>query len=425
MKRLPSLPFLLLVAACAVGARPSAAQSPYPGWVEERGDLRITVGELRLLIPNARGNLLTLGGNGALVVTGGSSSGSKTVRSDDWGQSWRRQAVHFPFINSVARSDGSVLILEYNPAHVSNGNWTVTRRQSLDGGRTVQQIANGTLFLPPATFSPSAIQWIHGPITEMPNGDLLAVHMGLVQPGGTDGPWQSYLSKSTDGGVTWAYVSTIASPSTIQDPQGLLTREGWPLYYATEPSLARLQSGTLVAVMRSVNDERNGQQMNKVGTETETYDDLHSQVAGDGIFPGLLTLPGDRYYKPGPRNGPVIISFSHDDGQSWSGGEPMEQARGIIPLVDQCDEGFVAVTYGGLSGIPRWGHGIVFSDDDGQTWTDEIVFAPFLTSGNSNMAATGPNRFTVFFNVTPPQPHLNDGAWWVGAVDFTVERISN
>ena len=74
----------------------------------------------------------------------------------------------------------------------------------------------------------------------------------------------------------------------------------------------------------------------------------------------------------------------------------------------------------GLSGVPRWGHAIQFSNDDGMTWTKPVRFGHFLTTGYSPVVAVGPGHFVCFFDVTPPQPWTNHERWWIGAVDIRV-----
>jgi hypothetical protein len=63
------------------------------------------------------------------------------------------------------------------------------------------------------------------------------------------------------------------------------------------------------------------------------------------------------------------------------------------------DGEILALSAGALH-YPRWGNGITFSLDGGQTWTDLINFAPLFTTG----------------------PWKDHTAHWVGVVNITVER---
>ena len=96
----------------------------------------------------------------------------------------------------------------------------------------------------------------------------------------------------------------------------------------------------------------------------------------------------------------------------------MGQARGCFPRMAISD-GLLALTYGGVA-YPRWGNCVIFCTDKGKTWTEEINFAPFLTTGYTDILASGPKTFLCVFDCTPPQPWKGHAAHWVGAVDITV-----
>ena len=55
-------------------------------------------------------------------------------------------------------------------------------------------------------------------------------------------------------------------------------------------------------------------------------------------------------------------------------------------------------------------------------WTDEINFAPFLTTGYTDILPIGPRKFLCVFDCTPPQPWKAHAAHWVGVLDVEVER---
>jgi len=81
--------------------------------------------------------------------------------------------------------------------------------------------------------------------------------------------------------------------------------------------------------------------------------------------------------------------------------------------------GVLALTYGGLA-YPRWGNCVSFSTDGGTSWTEEILFAPFFTTGYTDIVAVTPTKFLAVFDCTPPQPWTDHAAHWVGAVDIEI-----
>ncbi|HQK76851.1 MAG TPA: sialidase family protein, partial [Candidatus Hydrogenedentes bacterium] len=177
-------------------------------------------------------------------------------------------------------------------------------------------------------------------------------------------------------------------------------------------NVAHAGGGQLVCVARLVNDDHNP----LMAAPKERYHDLSYAIPGTGIHPG--TLPADAYYEPGPPSAPLIISFSSDTGKTWTPAKPMDQARGCFPRMALGD-GVLALTYGGLA-YPRWGNCVTFSTDAGKTWSDEVLFAPFFTTGYTDIIATGAKEFVAVFDCTPPQPWKDHAAHWVGAVDIEI-----
>ena len=82
--------------------------------------------------------------------------------------------------------------------------------------------------------------------------------------------------------------------------------------------------------------------------------------------------------------------------------------------------GILALTYGGLSGVPRHGNAVSFSLDQGVTWQGEVNFAPFLTTGYTALTALGPGLFLAFFDASPPQPWTKHEQWWIGVRTIAV-----
>ena len=190
---------------------------------------------------------------------------------------------------------------------------------------------------------------------EMPDGTLLYTcgfmrvdEQGALLPG----MHHTYLLASEDRGRSWALRSTVA----------MIPQEA--AYGLYEQTLTRLESGTLVCVMRS---EEGGP-------------------------------PQD------PRN--LWISTSADGGHTWR--KPwILNHFGVEPELLSLENGVTAVSYG------RPGVEIRFScDADGKVWTDPCVVRQGLgiadyhtTCGYTKLFATGPDRFLIAYS---DFQHLNE-----------------
>jgi hypothetical protein len=393
-----------------------------PGYSTTVGSLDVAVGPTKQIARGSRTPLVRQSLTGIMTVEG-SPAESIQLRSTDNGQTWTETAYPEMLFPSCQLATGKLLTYQYNPQPISGqpGYYLMIRSESTDFGQTYGgPYADGRLYLPTSDFSVSAQHWIISDIIHRSNGDVVAVVSSQEYPGTTDTPWKLSLIKSTDSGVNWTYVSRIMDRHNISDPNGLLVREGWPLYYAVEPAMVDLGNDKLIVIARAVNDEEGGQSINKIGSEMSTYSDLFSTVSGDGIHSSLLVLPSDKYYQPGRRNGPMVIAYSNDGGVTWINQKVLDGPRGTFPRLAVSSGGTIALTFGGLSGIPRWGNAVVFSRDDGLTWSPEINFGPYLTTGSTSIKAIGVNKFLAFFDCTPPQPWTNQAAWWIGTVELTV-----
>lgn len=423
---------LAVLTIAGVGGLPGFGQtpesvslaSPFPSRVIQRGDLKITLGEIRVVM---RGpmfpNLAQVGPRAILLTAHRAEEGGSVVsiRSDDLGETWRPYEpgiARGAGMNTLRLRDGRVLSLMYDtkPIDGKPGYRSTTRWESLDQWKTVRgPLGDGTLYLPTDEFKPANHQWFHGNTIEMPDGGLLAVMQGIDKEGSGIYPFHVFMSRSTDGGKTWAFLSRVASLGNIDDPQGM-TKKGWRLHGPCEPCIAHLGDGRLVCVARLINDDEDA----VMGKPTETYRDLSYTISGDGLYPGTA-MPANKFLSPGPRSAPLVIAFSSDTGKTWTRPKPMPEACGCFPRMAK-SEGVVALSYGAIS-YPRWGNCVSFSTDGGKTWTTEINFAPFLTTGYTDILTIGPRKFLCVFDCTPPQPWTAHAAHWVGVLDVEVERI--
>ena len=411
-----SLPQAQLKAGRNPKERNEPPVSAFPERTEERAGLKIVIGNARVVMRGPMFPVLARFADGYIMLAAQAEKegGPLTaIRSEDSGNTWKpyNEGIDGLGLNTMQVKNGPAISLHYDTKPIDGrpGRRSTRRWESDDSWKTVSgPLEDGTLFLPPQEFAEDMSQWFHGNVIEMPNGELLAAMQGR------EGPrrFRTFMSESADRGKTWEYVSMIASLDTLDDPRGA-TRKGWTLWGPCEPNIAHLGGGALVCAMRLVNDDANP----LMAEATDTYHDLSYTVPGDGIHPG--TLPADKYYRIGPPTAPLAISFSSDAGMTWSKAKPMSQARGCFPRM-ALSEGLMALTYGALA-YPRWGNCITFSTDGGRTWTHEVNYAPFLTTGYSDILAIGPRKFLVVFDCTPPQPWKNHAAHWVGALDVEVK----
>lgn len=431
---------LLLAVVCfqSVGAALSRVQDeppghPMPGFTRNVGPLRVDVGPTRVIAREARSPLVHQLSGGVLALTCGNSQVSTNIRSQDGlGQRWRPQSQYLGYLNSEElESSGALLVLDYDLRAVAGqpGSYQVSLFESTDLGLSLGSLGNGAVSLPTSIFLTNSLHWVND-LVELPSGTLLAAVQSLSNPQSTNNPWFSSLIRSTDDGRSWDYVSVMIDQSTIQDPTGALTQNGWPLYWATEPALAAFDENNLLCVARSANDEESGMPLTQVGSAAQDYHDLGNTLRGDELAPGLIDgIDSSKYYGLGPANAPLVASWSGDGGDTWSPAVPLGGAqggpRGVFPRLAIDDNGLLALSYGGLSGVPRHGNAIAFSLDSGLTWTDEVNVGPFLTTGYTQLITQAPGHFIMFFDATPPQPWTADQRWWVGQVDIFVQPAAS
>ncbi|NLX05029.1 MAG: exo-alpha-sialidase [Phycisphaerae bacterium] len=393
-----------------------------PGRCEHRDGLDIHVSHLRTVLRGSMFPSLACFTDGSVVLGAASDeehSPRVSIRSENGGQTWRPIGglrPDFSDHNIIELGDGFCTSIWYETKPLADRpGWYATRRwESDDQWRTVRgPLDDGTLWLPPDDFDPSKAQWFHGNTVEMPSGELIAVMQGVEKHGQGIYPFHVYLSRSEDRGRTWRFLSHVASLATIDDPDGVL-QGPWRLHGPCEPCLVRLDGDRLMCVARLVNDDQGA----PIGPAEDTYHDLAWCVRGDEIHPGVMRLDPAKYYAPGQPSVPLIISWSDDAGRTWSRPTLMEQARGCWPRLARSGN-LVALTFGALA-FPRWGNCVTFTTDGGRTWTDPINFAPFLTTGYTDIVTTGPGQFLCAFDCTPPQPWTRHTAHWVGVVDIEV-----
>jgi hypothetical protein len=142
-----------------------------------------------------------------------------------------------------------------------------------------------------------------GQVVELDNGDLLTTVWGKDS---ADTLWSVTVSKSTDGGSTWAHLGTVVDGDT--DSRNY-----------NETGLARLHDGTLVAVVRS---ETGPNHYAVKSTDDGATWGAASAIGTNGTGNPLLAYDGHRLafaYRDTPSAGdPLAIGLSVDGGTTWS-----------------------------------------------------------------------------------------------------------
>jgi hypothetical protein len=416
----------LTATASAQSPQSEMLRSPFPQRVIQRGNLKITLSEIRIVMRGPMFPRLTRVGENSLIANGDRAEEGgdvRSIRSDDLGQTWRPYEPGIfrgARMNTIRLADGRILSIMYDTKAIAKkpGYRSTTRWLSDDEWKTVRgPLTDGTVYLPPEEFKISNVQWFHGNTIQLPDGSLLSAMQGVDMEGSGIYPFHTFVARSTDEGKTWQFLSRVASLGTIDDPQKK-TKQGWPLFGPCEHTLADLGNNRLISVARIVNDDRTS----PMAKASDTYRDLSYTIPGSGIHPGNR-YPADKYYTPGPRSAPLIISYSVDRGKTWSKSKPMREACGCFPrtaVSSLSGKDIVALSYGGLA-YPRWGNCIKFSTDGGITWTDEINYAPFFSTGYTDILSLAPGKFMCVFDCTPPQPWKDHEKHWVGVVDINVE----
>ncbi len=265
------------------------------------------------------------------------SAGQQQRRSGDAGKTWNN--IKSNFTNYACRmSDGQTIQFSGRAADGGGLNREPTDRQetikiraelirSRDSGLT-ESSEKATIYLPAAL---KRMTLRHARIVQLTDGSLLACSYVSYQ----EDPWVTFPSwvtktgiihaktfqknrviviHSTNEGRTWSYRSTVAFDVTRHIHDRIL---GF-----SEPDMVALQSGEVIVFMRT--------------------------VAGGGVRP-------------------MYVSVSRDGGQSWSNANPVTD-RGVSPCVIQMQNGVIVVVYG------RPGNWLMFSTDQGQTWTGHFQF---------------------------------------------------
>ncbi len=247
-------------------------------------------------------------------------------------------------------TDSSLLGLAYRtlPKEGEKGAFIGQRYTSDDNGQTIKDPFECPFTVPHAVGS-HGHAYHPGPlfmrsIVEIDDGSLLALMCGWFDTDTKESPVhgqnyrRSFLTRSTDNGQTWKYYSTIAYEPNWGS-------EGW-----NEGSLKKLENGTLIAAIRS-------------GSDSQKWKD-----------------------------NPLCIFYSKDQGLTWDGPH-RTGIDGVYPCLVVMSNGVLACSYG------RPGAKIMFSADQGKTWTDHTSVHPERYSGYTWIAEVAPGELLYGFGL--------------------------
>ncbi|MFK7694365.1 exo-alpha-sialidase [Paenibacillus sp. HJGM_3] len=292
--------------------------------------------------------------------------------STDGGQTFPTVIQDLQTMNMIKKRDGSIVSVRFDTFPVSGNPYQVTSTYftSTNDGVNWEQ-PDGVVPLTGTVTSGSQIDWLkfHRGIIELNDGSLLAPLYGKYVG---DTKSRSVLAKSTDGGVNWNIITTIAyNPNLYVTTDTAF--EGFD-----ETSIVRCADGTLLAVMRVGNT---------------------------------------RY--------PLYQSRSNDNGANWSTpvklpGQPDSNIYSVDPALLLMPNGILVLSYG------RPDNKILVSEDgNGTTWTNMTTTYTATSSDNTGIAVLDTNRLIQVgdtgaswnYDLTPfPSP--NPFSIWKKTIDI-------
>lgn len=314
---------------------------------------------------------------------------------------------HLAFPGVARLPDGKLaVVFREGEAHVDPyGRICIT--YSADGGQT---------WSAPVSISDSPSDERDPSIQTLPDGRVLVTHGGWNSWMSTDTLAAQYASEtayirsqgpenfggsrylfSEDGGATFSAPIRIPAFS----PHGPAIKGEW--FY--QPTLANENGKRQVYMYRGTLDGKTWEKLSLIGESDGgnpavrvVYEEPHTAVLADGTMVTAIRVPSDGYMR---------ISFSEDDGKTWT--EPVKTpVRGfphhLLPLKD----GRLLVTYG-YRYQPR-GIRACISHDGGKTWdiNNELVIQNNGVSGDLgypvSMELEDGQVMTVYYHNTRDNP---------------------
>jgi hypothetical protein len=211
----------------------------------------------------------------------------------------------------------------------------------------------------------------HRSILELPGGDLLAGLYGRFEEDTTPTEYQakqhkyrSFLMRSSDRGKTWVYVSTIAA--------GPVEQEGY-----CEPVLLRLNQakhqGRLICLMRT------------------------------------------------GRENPIYQCESDDEGVTWSQPRALRwtyskygrsrEIAGTDPDLIEMSDGTLVLSFGHKPDYQDDGNFLVFSLDQGQSWTQVTRLSSIRTCAYTSVREIRPGLLFVVYSLYSPRKGTHEARY--------------
>ena len=284
-----------------------------------------------------------------LVHLGNGQVLADAFRSEDGGQTWHAVDTVMPRPNLLP--SGDIVATAYKAFPTGRkGEFRGQLFRSADGGRTVDGPTETRVMVPLARAALGHSRHV-GPlfgrsIVELDNGHLISSMYGWFdgdsepdryRKGGT--MRRSYICRSPDRGRTWEYLSSVAY-------RPFLGNEGY-----SELVIRRLPNGEILALVRTGGNSN-----------------------------------------PGWQDNPLMVSRSSDDGQTWT---PIRRTgvEGVWPDLCVMSDGTLVCSTG------RPGAFVMFSTDNGNTWTDHTPVDAERYSGYTAVCEIAPGELLVGYGV--------------------------
>ena len=318
-----------------------------------------------------------------------------TTRSFDQRETWQewkpsvaQQAGPVTEGAVVQLKDGRILIFDVYAYHLGKKVFGGKRWISRDGWRTVEGPETITFSVPDARVDgmvddrgePISRLYVRRSVIQLANGDLLATAYGRFEADLSPVEYRpemkqhrSYLLRSSDEGLTWKYVATMAGP-----PEG---QEGFG-----EPVLVQLQhgprAGRLICQMR-------------VGREQ-----------------------------------PIFQNESDDEGRTWTKPRALKwtysrfgrerEIVGVDPDLVEMSDGTLVMGYGHKPDFMDHGNFLAFSFDQGATWGLETRLNTTLTRAYVGVREVRPGTLFVVYSRSDEPHAFNYGKAHFDTVGRTV-----
>lgn len=303
--------------------------------------LDVQLGATQVIVPDAIYVSMFKFADGSMAVS--------NQRSQDGGKTWRRK---LPFhVGAYQFPDGEIVQLGFHSKTTKRaGVFSIPLVRSTDNGRTVHA-ETAMVHLPDGTGGTGDDgKLCEGPVADhaivrLRDGSLMAAMYGqfkndrvlvpTMPPAWQCFKYRTFVVRSADRGKTWEYLATVAYDPSVG------------LESFCEADLLTLPGGDVLCFMRT---------------------------GGSG---GKYT--------------PLHLSRSSDDGKTWSVARPIAD-RGVWPNACRMASGVIVCTYG------RPGNWLVFSLDDGRTWTGHFCFYSGPTTSYNSVEEIAPGVLLVVYD---------------------------